>query len=353
MGGGHGLLNSVHGLASDNVLEWEVVTAGGEHLVASETQNEDLYWALSGGGGGTYAVVLSMTARIYPDGQVGAATLRFNRTASPSPAAYTEALALWWQALPPIVDAGVTALYQISDGEFWLQNATAPGMTAEEVQDLLGPYLEQLTELDVPYEVESWTAPTYSQHYSDTNGPLPEGVYPTTMLFNSRLIPRAISESEERSRSLSVAMEEAIASDLDAGFFFGCSALNVFDKPHPDNGVVPYWREAIAVCINIAIYDWELPQADMMARRAHMADVITPLIEEQTQDSGAYLNEIDPLVYPPGSTAWKKDFYGTNYERLLEIKNKWDPNSLFYAPTAVGSDAWVQDDSGRLCKASP
>ena len=84
MGGGHGLLNSVNGLAADNVLEWEVVTATGEHVVATETQNQDLYWALSGGGGGTYAVVLSMTARIYQDGQVGAATLRFNRTASPN-----------------------------------------------------------------------------------------------------------------------------------------------------------------------------------------------------------------------------------------------------------------------------
>ena len=353
MGGGHGLLNSVNGLASDNVLEWEVVTATGEHLVATETQNQDLYWALSGGGGGTYAVVLSMTARIFQDGQVGAATLRFNRTASPSTEVYTEALSLWWQALPPIVDAGVTALYQISDGEFWLQNATAPGQTAEQIKALLDPYLEQLTELDIPFEVESWTAPTYSQHYSDTNGPLPEGIYPTTMLFNSRLIPRAVSETAERSKNLSLAMEEAIASDPSAGFFFGCSALNVWDKPHPDNSVVSYWREAIAVCINIAIYDWELPQAEMLARRVHMADVITPLIEAQTQDSGAYLNEIDPLVYPQGNLMWQKDFYGSNYERLLNIKKKWDPDSLLYAPTAVGSDEWMQDDSGRLCKASP
>lgn len=49
-GGGHSLLNSAYGMAADQVLEWEVVTTQGEHLIATPTENEDLYWALSGGG---------------------------------------------------------------------------------------------------------------------------------------------------------------------------------------------------------------------------------------------------------------------------------------------------------------
>ncbi|KAI1185598.1 hypothetical protein F5B17DRAFT_432374, partial [Nemania serpens] len=55
-GGGHSTLASSYGLGADNVLEWEVVTVDGRHLVATPTQNADLYWALSGGGGGTFAV---------------------------------------------------------------------------------------------------------------------------------------------------------------------------------------------------------------------------------------------------------------------------------------------------------
>ncbi|KAJ5732350.1 FAD binding domain protein [Penicillium malachiteum] len=66
-GGGHGSLASRYGLSADQVLEWEVITAGGELKTASPTQNSDLYWALSGGGGGTYAVVLSMMVRVYPE----------------------------------------------------------------------------------------------------------------------------------------------------------------------------------------------------------------------------------------------------------------------------------------------
>ncbi|KAK2598894.1 hypothetical protein QQS21_005636 [Conoideocrella luteorostrata] len=52
--GGHSLLSSMHGMGADLILEWEAVTANGTHLIASPTENKDLYWAFSGGGGGTY-----------------------------------------------------------------------------------------------------------------------------------------------------------------------------------------------------------------------------------------------------------------------------------------------------------
>jgi hypothetical protein len=349
-GGGHGLLNSVYGMAADNALEWEVVTVDGRHLVATPTQNKDLYWALSGGGGGTYAVILSLTTKLHPEGHVGAATLIFNRTSSPSNESYTEAVSLFWQALPDMVDQGVTVLYQISDGQLWLQNATAPDKTADELLGFLRPLLRQLDDLGIPYEVASWTAPSYAEHYSHTNGPLPFGLYPTTQLFNSRLISRATSESGDRSKSLTAAMEKAIASDSAAGLFFGCSAMNVKGVPHPDNGVAPMWRQAIAICMTISLYDWNIPEETMVARRAHLAKVVTPMIEAETADSGAYLNEADPLVYPPGELRWQKEFYGSNYDRLRRTKRKWDPESLLYAHTAVGAEDFFQDGEGRLCR---
>ena len=56
-------MSSKYGLAADQVLEWEVVTGDGKHVVASPAENADLHWAFSGGGGGTYTTVLSMTAK--------------------------------------------------------------------------------------------------------------------------------------------------------------------------------------------------------------------------------------------------------------------------------------------------
>jgi len=51
------------------------------------------------------------------------------------------------------------------------------------------------------------------------------------------------------------------------------------------------------------------------------------------------------------SENWKEGFYGANYDRLLAVKKIYDPESLLYARTAVGSDEWSEDADGRLCRA--
>lgn len=47
---------------------------------------------------------------------------------------------------------------------------------------------------------------------------------------------------------------------------------------------------------------------------------------------------------------WKENYYGVNYDALLKIKQKYDPDHVFYALTAVGSDYWVSTEDGRLCR---
>lgn len=74
-GGGHSALGSRHGLGADQVLEWEVMDGTARLLVANREQNSDLYWTLSGGGGGTYGVAWSMTSKAHPDGPVSGLNL--------------------------------------------------------------------------------------------------------------------------------------------------------------------------------------------------------------------------------------------------------------------------------------
>lgn len=349
-GGGHSLLNSAYGLAADQVLEWEVVTAQGEHLIATPTENEDLYWALSGGGPGTFAVVLSMTVKIYPEGPVGSASLKLNNTQEDQ-GAYLEAMEAWWKILPEIVDTGATALWTIEKDGFNLQSLIAVNKSADEVDTMIAPFLSTLDDLSLPYDFSTEESATYYEHYNKINGPLPYGNYPVSMLFDSRFIPRAITGDPARVTNLTETMESVTNGNDEADWQIGCKALNVKDTEHPDNAVAPFWRDAIAVCITISAWDWTIPQSDMMAHRAHLAEVIAPALQAATPESGAYLNEADPLVYPPESLEWQDTFYGSNYARLREIKDKWDPESLFYARTAVGSEDWVDDGDGRLCKA--
>src|SRR5204863_4714555 len=104
-GGGHSCLSSTYGLGADQALEWEVMTADGKLITASPTENSDLYWALSGGGGGTYGVVLSLTSKVYPDGEIGGASLALSSDTI-SQDAFWDVISLWNAGLPAIVDAG-------------------------------------------------------------------------------------------------------------------------------------------------------------------------------------------------------------------------------------------------------
>jgi FAD/FMN-containing dehydrogenase len=69
LGGGFGWLARKHGLACDNLISADLVTADGECLVAGPGQNEDLLWALKGGGG-NFGVVTTFEYAIHPVGPI-------------------------------------------------------------------------------------------------------------------------------------------------------------------------------------------------------------------------------------------------------------------------------------------
>ena len=60
-GGGHSPMTPVYGMGVDNVREVEIVTVNGDVVIANECQNQDLFFAVRGGGGGTYGVITNIT----------------------------------------------------------------------------------------------------------------------------------------------------------------------------------------------------------------------------------------------------------------------------------------------------
>lgn len=82
MGGGIGFLIGRHGLACDNLIAAEVVTVDGETITASEEENDDLFWALRGGGG-NFGVVTRLDFRLHPVREVVGGFLTYAYDSAP------------------------------------------------------------------------------------------------------------------------------------------------------------------------------------------------------------------------------------------------------------------------------
>jgi len=149
-GGGHSSLASTYGLAADQVLSYEVVDGRGEVLQATQTQNSDLFWALSGGGGGTYGVVTSMTSKAHINVPVTGANLTF-ASKGLSQDQFYDIVTIFHKSVPALVDAGAVGVWFITNTTFELSPLTAPNLNVSHVKKLLSPLTTELERLNITY----------------------------------------------------------------------------------------------------------------------------------------------------------------------------------------------------------
>lgn len=342
-GGGHSGLSTSFGLGADNVLSWDVVTANGSLVTASPTENEDLYWALSGGGGGTYGIVVSMTTKAHPDTTIGGAGLVFYASSTTADNFYA-AVDKFHQLLPAMVDAGSMVVYYFTDAFFQIAPITVYNMTATETEAILSDFTSALTTMGINYTVSYTTSATYQDHYNTYFGPLPNGSIDVGIAqYGGRLISRDnVADNFD-------ALSAAYRNITENGVTFIGVGVNVSSPAITSgisNSVLPAWRNALVHATLTLPWNFTAPWSEMIALQDQMTYSVVPQMEAVTPNSGAYMNEADFR-----QIGWKEDFFGANYDKLLSIKNKYDPNNLFYAVTAVGSDAWTVAADGRMCRA--
>ncbi|GKZ85558.1 hypothetical protein AnigIFM56816_011526 [Aspergillus niger] len=342
LGGGHSILSNSHGMGSDNVLEWEVVTMDGRHLVATPEQNSDLYWALSGSGPGAFAVVLSMTARLHVDSIIGGATLAFDDSKVGNDK-FWDAIGRFHELLPPFVDAGNSFLYTLTNHAFYCFAATMPGADLNLANSLMKPFLDDLADRGIEYQYSPRVSRNFQEHFSVHLGSSPEGLIDFATFSGSRIIPREMVTDQAKNRVITELLRNA--SLVDGYSPMPCESLNVKWQSHPDNAVHPAWRDALLFCVTSGHWDPTASPAEMARRQEFAVNVMQPMLDRATPGGAVYLNEANYKQHN-----WQEEMYGSNYDRLLQIKNKYDPESLLYAKTGVGSDAWFENTDGRLCR---
>ncbi|GKT89449.1 FAD binding domain-containing protein [Colletotrichum tofieldiae] len=329
-GGGHSALSTEFGLGADQTLAFQVVTAEGKTVIASPSQNADLYWALSGGGGGTFGVVTGVTIRAYKAETVGGAAFQL-LAATTTPEKYNAAISKFHELLPNMTDHGAFAVFLHNSQFLVLRPLTVWNSTAAHALEEIG------ITLPVVYSELS-----YRDHYDRYMGPLPQGNLEVTRYqFGGRLIPREVIENNNEEY-------QKVVRNLTANGVLLAGSVGHYNKPAgaPDNSVHPAWRKAVMQLQLITNWDDAAPWADMEAAQRRMTEEFMPLIQSVTPGSASYMNEAD-FRQPD----WQNAFFGSNYAKLLSIKKKWDPESLFYVLKGVGSEAWNVAPNGQMCRA--
>jgi hypothetical protein len=119
-------------------------------------------------------------------------------------------------------------------------------------------------------------------------------------------------------------------------------------SPEMRGSVLPAWRSAYvhAMVYGASIDDTADPAEALATVAEWHESTIEPVWRRWAPDTGSYMNEGNAF-----SSTWKKDFYGENYDRLLAIKRRYDPDESLFVWSGVGSDMWEYDlQSGLLCR---
>ncbi|KAL0565540.1 hypothetical protein V5O48_016479, partial [Marasmius crinis-equi] len=306
-GGGHSLLSSFYGLAADQALEFEVITAQGEFVRASPTEHEDLYWALGGGGGGTYGIVWSVTVKAHQDLPVTTASLNFTSEGI-SQETYWKAIDAFQASVPTLTDAKIWASAQYTAGFFDLDQIFAVNKTASEVSALLRPLLNTFDRLGINYS----TVVNSHEGYLDAYNAFPslKAMRIANALFGSRLLPSSLWENADSLTTLQTTIRQVVED--------GAAIANLVMRPtlevagYPQNAVLPAWRSTQSLFITaLPLFDGE-SVVQQMRDQDRITNEFIPPLKKLTPGSGAYINEADP-----NDPDWKESFYGPNYDRLL------------------------------------
>ena len=370
--GGFGSFSKGFGTAASGLLEAEIVTADGATRIVNVCTNADLFWAIKGGGGGTWGVVTKLTLRTHELPQYFGAA--WGTVKAKSDEAFRTLIARF-------VEFYTANLCNPNWGE---QIALAPGNTLnismvcqgvdnEQAKGVWAPFFDWVRSAPRAYAVTDnlgaratdarhwWEiagnpsmnpdrragAPSWRGWWkgdSDQVGAFIHG-------YDSLWLPALLLQPEQRPRLAAALFAASRYKKVQLHFNKGLAGASPETiVAARDTATNPQMCYAFALAI---IADGEAPaypgepraSAEMGAARkdAHDIELATAELRKIAPSAGSYVSESNYF-----NPSWQRAFWGVNYRRLYLAKQKYDPEGFFIVHHGVGSEDWSADGFAHL-----
>jgi FAD/FMN-containing dehydrogenase len=306
LGGGHGRLSRSYGLTCDNVVAVEVVTADGRFLRATAEENPELYWGLRGGGG-NFGVATAFEYRLHPIGtEVLGGQLFYPFEQAPN---VFEAFAEFTAGAPREMAADVIALSPAKGNGFVILSFCYLGDYAKG-DKLLQPLRAAMTP-----KIDTVGPEPYSKMQTSADANTPGGkLYYNKSGLMKTLEPDFLNIVLKRLQEAAAGREDPeVASNVIVQHLGGA----VSDVPV--DGTAYAHRDASYDSVILSAWenrDYDEPNINWLK---------DSFAEMEPYTIGLYSNH---MVDSDTSKA-QRAFRG-NYDRLVELKNEYDPTNVFH-----------------------
>lgn len=371
--GGFGSHSKNFGTAASGLLEAEIVTADGRLRTANACTEPELFWAIKGGGGGSWGVITTVTLRThdlpehfgYAAGTIEAKSDEaFKTLIGRFLAFYAKNLFdPHWGESVKIRSDNALEISMVSQGLDNAQSAAvwkpffdwASNASGYTVADLAAGAPARAREWwDVAarkkrgsHAMVSDARPGAPPHRAWWSGDQDQ-VYAFLYGYESTWLPAALLAEDQQSRLAKALFDASRHWQVELHFNKGLAgAPREAIARSRDTATNPAVLDAFALAI---VANGGVPGLSSLPyfsgethRQARAVDAATAELTTIAPDAGSYVSESNYF-----NAHWQRAFWGANYPRLLAAKAKYDPDGLFFVHHGVGSEAWSADGFRRL-----
>lgn len=279
----------------------------------------------SGGGGGTFGIVTSAILKAHPKVPVTTSTFSFATSNNVSAETFWKGVSAYWNQMPVYNAAQTYSYFSILNAlgsyVFTMEPFFATNKTIQEYEVLVGPLFKSLSELGITYAVKTEHFDSFYPAYQATFATYNQNIGGISGVTGNRLLPAENWNNETIRESTLQTLKDTVDR---AAILIGYHQAPL--NPGGDiNSVNPAFRKEASQLIIVTRVEANATAEEIKLAGENLTFNVMGPLRDVSPAGGAYNNEADV-----GEPDWQSAFWGENYPRLLEVKEKWDPTNLFY-----------------------